>query len=233
MEYLDNFDPLYDEISKWDFHDKNMTNGLSTLIQSCCDSKRTRIPELQRTYLEVGLKWEFENVYISCWIHSDYTWSYTATKMEGDSNRQWQYNGKCSWTDSTGRPHYFISNDIEDLIVLPEPFKLQCCILNNWEYKISWVTGRYDGPLSGYVQYNNRLCEFNIVEETECERRRLYAIYKLSMLEAVVSWVRYHKWHFIVGNKIGWKVWMYFHSKFPTKYKPTLETRTPIGYFEL
>lgn len=71
----------------------------------------------------------------------------------------------------------------------------------------AWITDKYDGPLSGYCYLNGKLCYFTMIEETDFEQRRLYAIYRLSLHERIkVSCSHYFWAHVIRQYAWCWKL---------------------------
>jgi hypothetical protein len=58
----------------------------------------------------------------------------------------------------------------------------------------AWITDKYDGPLSGYCYLNGKLCYFTMIEETDFEQKRLYAIYRLSLCEKIKASYSHYLW---------------------------------------
>lgn len=73
----------------------------------------------------------------------------------------------------------------------------------------AWITDKYDGPLSGYCYLNGQLCYFTMVEETDFEQRRLYAIYKLGCIEKLKASFSHYFWiNFTRKYSWFWKIHM-------------------------
>jgi len=76
--------------------------------------------------------------------------------------------------------------------------------------RILWHTGYWDGPLSGYCEvYRHGMCYFDNVDESDFDRKRMYAIYKLSTQDQIKAWVSHYKWEFLVRTPYYQKLWKY------------------------
>lgn len=135
-------------------------------------------------------------------------------------------------------PHYFIPDTVIHHIAIPEKFDSKYGkIIPRTSMKMLWRTAYYDGPISGYCLFNETLCHYNQVDETEFEQRRLYGIYKLTPFEQIVARWNHYKWSVTISTKIGWwiyhKTWKWRHRN-PSPQSIDIPYRQPnriVGYF--
>lgn len=204
----------------------------------------------------VGVWWDHgdDHVWALFSPHTtDWEWSATTVRTDGngeggntDYTAAYGHKGMCSFTSSiTGEPHYFFPDDVERIVSTPDKFKQEYHpMLMSYEYNISWVTNKYDGMLSGYGMYQRRLHYIDMVEETDYQRRRMYAVYQLTPLEQLVAYLRHVKWTLTLNISWAWKLYTKWHRlKLKFKRRGTAEeywaaknkfrqTHKVVGYFE-
>lgn len=204
----------------------------------------------------IGVWWDHGDDHVWA-LFSPHTtdWEWSATTVQTDGNGEdgntdyiatYRHRGQCSFTSSvTGEPHYFFPDAVEQIVSTPDEFKQEYHpVLAPHEYTISWITNKYDGMLSGYCRYKNKLHYVTMVEETDYQRRRMYAIYELSSWERVAAYYQHAKWLFMLQTRWAWNLYCKWHafkrkrgwqlsstdiSAKRTKFE---QTHNIVGYFE-
>lgn len=178
---------------------------------------------------------------------TDWAWGATTVRSDGRDHESdtgysvtYEHNGLCSYI-IRDTPHYFFPDDVEKIISTPDAFSKEYYPhLESYQYFVVWVTNKYDGMLSGYCRVNGKLHYFDCIEETYYQRKRMYAVYELSLYERLKVWMQYHKWHFVVNTSWARRIgmWLYRYNKHTTseqyqKNKQAFERAHDIvGYFE-
>jgi len=116
---------------------------------------------------------------------------------------------------------------------------------NNFTNYVSmeWCTNKYDGPLSGYCKLNRKLYYFDMIEETNISRERMYAIYNLNTFERVIAHINRKRWSLITNNKFLWILYMWhykvkqdlqllFHTDYNKRRKKWRDNHKVVGYFK-
>lgn len=200
---------------------------------------------------KVGVKWALEDGYVSVWFGPGDKWSWEARTIERQLTTNdadvdnsfkiaYDHSGDCSFRID-GEPHYHFPDEVEELIAEPDAFEGEYTpLLKPYQYEVVWVTDKYDGMLSGYVRFDNKLHYCGLVEETEFTSRRMFAVYELSLWERLMVWRRYHWWHLVVTSPTLWKYhWWLVGLKRRKSVDETqairtkfIDTHTVVGYFE-
>lgn len=223
---------------------------LYDLLQDSCGSVKLKPFTIQVTQNRIGVKWTYDTGYVSVLFGPGDGWEWEAYEKEivksakegGDAGFEvtYRHSGECSFVLS-GEPHYYFPEEVEEMISLPDDFDgTYDPILKTYEYEIVWVTGRYDGMLSGYLRKDGKLHYFDSIEETDFKRRRMFEVYELSWLERLNVWREYHWWHTAVTVKPLWNFYWWIRR---FKQRGTVEqhweakdkfrrTHKVVGYFE-
>lgn len=107
-----------------------------------------------------------------------------------------------------------------------------------------WTTSVWDGPLAGYCYYNQGLCYFDLEEETEYDRHRMYAIYKLNLFDKIKAYYSHYRWtHITRRYKWAWNFHLWNHKRKPfdskkadikhKKFQDWKNEKEKIGYFSM
>ena len=112
-------------------------------------------------------------------------------------------------------------------------------MIPNYNIKVQWTTGKYDGMLSGYVKHNNKLHFAECVDETHFTRDRMFPVYELSLIERVLAWIRYFKWEYTVSTRWAWQLYCKLwnrnlskkHAKQLMRKQNFIDTHKIVGYF--
>lgn len=215
------------------------------------DTSKLRPFTTQVAVDRVGVKWTVSEGSVVVWFGPNEDWSWGARTAERtlstnneDSDDSFEvtyhHSGKCSYRIN-GDPRYLLPSEVEELISEPDTFEgTYAPILKPYDYEIVWVTNKYDGMLSGYVRFNEKLHYFNLIEETEFSRRRMFAVYELSAFERLNAWRRYHWWHAVIANSLLWKYHWWFDGMKNRRSAEELEQaknkfkdeHVVVGYFE-
>lgn len=83
--------------------------------------------------------------------------------------------------------------------------------------KLEWITSKYDGILAGYCTVNGKFCIFDMAEETEFDRNRIYAVYELSKYEEIKAKLHHSFIHYLFKTPLKKFYWKY--SKFKSNYE--------------
>lgn len=173
-------------------------------------STKMIMPTLELKNNKPEFFWKLPNGYISVIFDTDTTnwsWKAEATIDDYDSiqyKAYYEYSGKESWSFKVPEKSetvygYCLPSDVEKLYQLPDNFSKNYTPLLNQKNgrvpKILWSVAYWDGPISGYCEFNSQLCYFDLVEETEFERHRMYAVYELSYREQINAWFEHLKWN--------------------------------------
>lgn len=215
------------------------------------DTSKLRPFTTQISMNRVGAKWSVPDGSVEVWFGPDEDWSWKAhttermlSSTEEDSDNSFEityrHTGKCSYRIN-GDPRYHLPSEVEELISEPDMFEgTYTPTLKPYDYEVVWVTNKYDGMLSGYVRYNKQLHYFDLIEETEFSRRRMFAVYKLSISERISVWRKYHWWHAVVANAVLWKYHWWFNglkrNQSPDALRQTKakfrDSHDVVGFFE-
>jgi hypothetical protein len=147
------------------------------------------------------------------------------------------YSGSETFVTSRGEKFYVIPSEVANFIFVDDEFDTKVDLIQPYEYRVVWITSKYDGMLSGYCYYDRNLCYFDMVEETPMQRKRLFAIYKLSVLKRLMVWKRYHMWHFSLAHNVVFNIrtWFWRRRIKKASLKDGVNTNqhgTPIAYFQ-
>lgn len=221
------------------------------LTDSMCDV-RMKPFTVQLVQNKIGVRWNLDDGYVSVLFGPDNTWEWEAHGVEQDrtacrddgSDPSFEVNYRhCgSYSFKLGdTPYYYLPNEVEELVSIPDTFVgTYEPMLKTYQYQVVWVTNRYDGMLSGYVRCDNELHYFDMVEETDFKRNRMFAVYKLSKWEQFNVWRKYHWWHTALANKVYWNVYWKIQRlkrrKSPEEHRADVDrfnqTHKVVGYFE-
>ena len=203
---------------------------------------------------KIGVKWTLPDGYVSVLFGPGEDWEWEAYTIERDFSVDrndgsdpsveitYRHNGACSFKIRE-TPYYYLPDEIEELVSIPDSFEgTYEPMLKKHQYNIVWVTNRYDGMLSGYAVVDNRLCYFDMVEETDFKSHRMFAMFELSLWERFNAWRRYHAWHSALSNKTYWKVYWWWRNfthqrrKSPEEHWAVVDDwrsrHRVVGYFE-
>ena len=100
--------------------------------------------------------------------------------------------------------------------------------------KIKWVSDFYDGPLSGYAVYKDRLHFFSLIEEQSYSGKRMYGVYELCLLNRVRCYFRHFLWEVVIQmlpNKIRGKMWYGLLGPLTKINEKNLPKNKVAGYF--
>lgn len=160
---------------------------------------------------KVGVWWDYDKT--SVWAMfsphtTDWEWSATTSKsngndMDGDTTYTvtYKHTGKCSFTYKD-TPHYFFPDEVEELVSVPDVFSKEYePRLGRANWTLVWETNKYDGMLSGYINIGGKMYYADMVEETYHQRKRMYAVYELSMLERVRAHIGHQWWKFTLDHR--------------------------------
>ena len=194
------------------------TNQL-THLESFLDNISDRVHPCRAQFIDskIGVRWDCESGYISVLFGPDDTWEWISEFINHyGGNKDYTYNEKHSFGGGSSYmreddfPVYWLPEEVLNLIKIPDTFEgTYEPIIEKYEREIVWVTSKYDGMLAGYCQYQGKLHLFEHVEETDFGRNRMFAMFKLSLLERVRVWWRYHVWHTILYNQLLWNMYTY------------------------
>lgn len=201
----------------------------------------------------IGVRWNLPDGYVSVLFGPEEDWEWEAHTVErlipgetdgSDSSFEisYRHNGACSFK-LRDTPYYYLPDEVEELVSDPDVFGgTYEPRLKPHQYNIIWVTNKYDGMLSGYVMVNNRLCYFDMIEETEFKRNRIFAIFELSVWERFNAWRQHHLWNLAMVNKTYWKVYWWWKNFTRKRHKSPEEHWADVdkwraqhhivGYFE-
>lgn len=190
------------------------------------------------------MKWTLKHGYVVVIWHDDDTWTWNAvfddTGIKYGFKRHYSYTGKSTFTidEKSGRVHHYycLPSEVEKLFIIPIEWNKDWKPVNNYEVHVEWVTSKYDGPLGGYCRYKNRLHYFYMCEETEIERHRMFAIYRLTTWQRMMAWYRHLKWYISHGNKFLYAMnWWSWKDLFGIKPKYSWDFAKkygePVAYF--
>lgn len=185
----------------------------------------------------VGVRWELPDATISVMFGPDYDWEYHLIhhmKMsEGNVFvKRIDYAGGPPLIHE-GTPYYWLPEEILVILSVPEPFRVQYTpLLTPDEYQVEWETNNYDGMISGYIRYKNRLHYADCIEETPYEHVRVFAVYHLSTWHRMFAWFDHLKWYAAFGNKWLWKFHYWSVEKRNRMFgSPAQRYGDPVAYF--
>lgn len=200
----------------------------------------------------IGVKWDLPDGYVSVLFGPGEAWEWEAHSVERDPSNsrddgsdasfevQYRHAGSYSFKIKD-TPYYFLPDEVEELVSIPDTFVgTYEPMLKPYQYQVVWVTNRYDGMLSGYVRHDNELHYFDMTEETDFKRNRVFAVYKLSKWEQFNAWRKYHWWHTALANRVYWKIYWKIQG-FKRRLSPNehwtavdqfRQTHKVVGYFE-
>lgn len=172
-----------------------------------------------------GIRWDIPTGYCSVLFSpDDDTWLFDAKFTEPNDNKYipgmtttFFYRGQPSFTitqkDETEKPYYVLPDEIDKKIKLEDTFEKEYCpLINNQLVNVLWETNRYDGMISGYVEYSGRIFYADMVDETPFERNRMFALYELSFLERLWMVLSMARWNLIRTYTIFWKWWFWYQN---------------------
>lgn len=139
---------------------------------------------------------------------------------------------------------FSISDELEQFLQVDEPFSqdyspmysIQTGLPRSYNKGVSWgwSEGYYDGPLSGYCYYDKKLFRFDLKEEKDYSRQRLYAIYPLGFFEKfrakINHWFWEHPMIFLPQKARSYFFYNIIRPVFSFK-SDQFKGRTPFGYF--
>lgn len=139
---------------------------------------------------------------------------------------------------------FSISDELEQFLQVDEPFsqdyspiyKLQTAVPRSYEKSVSWgwSEGYYDGPLSGYCYYDKKLFRFELQEEKDYSRQRLYVMYSLGFFEKLKANIKHWFWEhpmmFLPQKARNYFFYNIVKPIFSFK-NDKFKVRTPVGYF--
>lgn len=185
---------------------------------------------------KVGLRWDLEDGYVSVFFEDGDKWNWEAKtsqinekvtiieehNLKGILEKTSTYSGDCSWTykdrdkENVFNAYFILPDEVINLITLndfiPEEFSERK--IKEREIHIFWETNRYDGMLSGYGIYKNKLVYIDCEYETFFKRTRIFGVYELSILEKLLVLFRRAEWIIVMSNKLFWNIHMkMFHFK--------------------
>ena len=119
--------------------------------------------------------------------------------------------------DGETTAYFIVYDEILKLITIPDTFTIDATpVIKFKDVYVIWETSRYDGMLSGYGLYRGEIVYFDCVDETFFEHQRLFAVYKLSILEKFMVGIRKWQWGLIMSHPLFWKCYM---IKYNLKYQ--------------
>lgn len=185
------------------------------------------------------------------------SWSYTITASK--NNGEDELRGKITYQFKGKADRWSVEDMVDDTPYLfsfygegPSLFNLPETFSKNYEPMLpfrgtsarsngngafiewKWITSYYDGPIAGYCRYNKKLHAYQQTDEKDFSRERLYAVYKLNIIEKCCI---YFEYGFIgtISKIIGYNKWWSIRHKYLNKIfklKPVWWKKTePIGYF--
>lgn len=166
-----------------------------------------------------GIRWDIPTGYCSTLFDPESDiWTFDAkftvpadAKYNSGMVTTFTYTGGPSFhieqVDGTQKPYYVLPEEVDAKIKLPDTFFKQYePLLCKHKARVIWETNRYDGMIEGYVEYNNNLYYAEMVEETDFERNRMFALYELSFLEKLAVAAAKMKWHLVINYKFLWNL---------------------------
>lgn len=184
-----------------------------------------------------GVRWDFEDGSLSVVFEPDNQWSYKLHHVAVND----RYNPNCETTitfrggpsftidreNEPNHPFYVLPDNVEKFVKLPD-------IVNEEQYQpmfkshsvcVLWETNRYDGMISGYVWCKQHgICYAKMIAETEFERNRVFAIYKLSLFEKIAKTLAFKRWRLVMKNQLLYKWWWRLtQARTPKDWKKAVE----------
>lgn len=246
------FERLYDLLmdSMCDVRMKPFTTQVSrtSSVISTCVIPAPPIPNSR-----IGVKWDLPDGYVSVLFGPGDNWEWEARSIERDCSNlrddeesdpsfevRYRHVGACSFK-IRDTPYYYLPDEMEELVSIPDTFVgTYEPMLKPYQYQVVWVTNKYDGMLAGYARHDTELHYFDVVEETDFKRNRMFAVYKLSKWEQFNVWRQYHWWHTALASKVYWKLYRWVQGlkrrKSPEEHWAQVDrfrqTHEVVGYFE-
>lgn len=114
--------------------------------------------------------------------------------------------------DGTTTPLFIFHDEPLKLITLPDKFSKEWLPrLDKKAINIFWETDRYDGMLTGYGIYNNKIVFVKCIDETFFERDRMFAVYQLSLLERIMMCFNKRMWSIVSTSRFIWAGYMFIY----------------------
>lgn len=204
---------------------------------------------------QLGVRWHDDTVDFVAIFHGQGHWRYTVREPVDDGSFEMSFVGTGHLLEFDDDKHIWmmlLDERAEKTITLKDEFsqlyepKIEMYSKNRDTKNkviVQWTTNYYDGMLSGYCSYNGKLCYFDCVEETTYDRQRVFAMYKLRLIDIIKATFSHWTWRFARSDtwygKLLWKWYCFKSSVRTTKgYEKARETkqrwldRMPIlGYF--
>ena len=151
----------------------------------------------------------------------DGIWSYSVNT----SNLQMNFEGKGieysmidrTYDDGESPYMFFVNETVGKVIYKDDEFQNEyepvyrlttSDPIPNHSVQILWSTNKWDGPLEGYCWFNKELHYFSMIEETDIDRKRMYALHKLNIWEKVKARIDHYSWIKITSIKLLWKLYI-------------------------
>lgn len=196
----------------------------------------------------VNIMWTVEHACVSVFLGTDETWEWHALVdahemgKYGIHQRKFDYIGPPSFyidkKDGTRQPYYVLPDEVDKMFKIRVEFSKDYNPVRYWQCPVEWVTGKYDGMLSGYCRYKNRLHYFDCIEETDIERHRMFAVYYLTRWQRMCAWYLHMIWIWSYGSKLlrkfiwwDWRKTFGFKSKAFVRIDPKDLYGDPVAFF--
>lgn len=222
-------------------------------------SKRKGQLTLQPLSNQIKLLWSSEEFFGEITFYGNANWEYHFTKKEIKNNQEstfkMSFKGQAySFICMEKKHHAFLLEEAIDGLTKEKDefeydyqplFKIDRANRNLPDHiNYGWTTSVWDGPLAGYCYYNQKLCYFDLEEETEYDRNRMYVIYKLNLLDKIKAYWTHYRWTHIT-RKYKWiwnlHLWNYKRKPFDSKkaeikhkkFQLWKNKKEKLGYFSM
>lgn len=252
---------IYEELVKLEYIEKYKEIILDVkkfLSDEFCSKRKGQLT-LRVLDNQITLLWNSEEFLGEITFWGNAKWEYHFTKKEVKNNQEniltISFKGEAYSFMCMEKKHYafLLEKAVDGLTKEKDEFeydyqplfkidKANRNLPNHINY--GWTTSVWDGPLAGYCYHNHKLCYFDLEEETEYDRNRMYVIYKLNIWDKVKAYWQHYRWTYII-RKYQWvwnlHLWTYKRKPFNAKkadikqkkFQCWKDKKEKIGYFSM